>query len=117
MNVPRARWEPVWGGSSEAEAEIVAGRLSTSGLRTRVLGSQGTPYPGMVNLSGWTVLVRESEAGRARDMLEARGEGANLLSAGGDVTAQNFRDLVRITCFSGMVGLAVLFLWLISRAV
>ncbi len=71
----RRRWEPVWGGRSEAEAGIVAGGLDADGIATRITGSPGFRGPGMHQEGGWAIFVREGEAARARALLDERGEG------------------------------------------
>ncbi len=110
----RRRWEPVWGGRSEAEAGIVAGGLDADGIATRITGSPGFRGPGMHQEGGWAIFVREGEAARARALLDERGEGHNLLQGSDGQIAENFRLLAPLT----VLGLLALVVWaLVSEIV
>lgn len=73
-------WEQVWRGNAETLASIVAGRLESEGIRTRVTGSL-TPYrTAALALGGsWTILVPAGTATRARQVLRDNDEGQNVL--------------------------------------
>ena len=74
------RWEQVWQGDAEAIASIVAGRLESEGIRTRILGNT-TPYrASALNLGGvWGILVPAGKAAVARDVLRENDEAHNII--------------------------------------
>jgi len=75
------RWEQVWQGDSEAVANIVAGRLESDGIRTRVHGNP-TPYRASALALGgtWAILVPVTRAPRARELLRENDEGRNVIA-------------------------------------
>jgi hypothetical protein len=75
-------WEQVWQGTSEAAAEIVAGRLEAEGIRCTVRGHsfQERTIP-FAFKGAWAVYVPASNAGLAQDCLRASGEASNLIEA------------------------------------
>ena len=74
------RWEQVWQADSEAIASIVAGRLESEGIRTRIQGNT-TPYrASALNLGGvWGILVPAGKAAVARDVLRDNDEAHNVI--------------------------------------
>ena len=76
------RWEQVWNGDSEALASIVAGKLESEGIRTRIHGSM-TPYrTAALSLGGsWAILVPGARSSQARDVLRGSDEGHNVIEA------------------------------------
>lgn len=76
------RWEQVWNGDSEALASIVAGKLESEGIRTRIHGSM-TPYrTAALSLGGsWAILVPGARSSQARDVLRESDEGHNVIEA------------------------------------
>lgn len=76
------RWEQVWQGTSEATAEIVAGRLESEGIRSAVRGHSFQERTMPFAFKGaWAVYVPASGANLARDYLRASGEAANVIDA------------------------------------
>ena len=75
-------WEQVWQGDSEAIASIVAGRLESEGIRTRIQGNT-TPYrASALNLGGvWGILVPSGKAAVARDALRENDEAHNIIES------------------------------------
>ncbi len=102
------RWEQVWNGDSEALASIVAGKLESEGIRTRVHGSM-TPYrTAALSLGGsWAILVPGGKSAQAREVLRESDEGRNVVEAedGTGLTA-NQRSTIR---FAILFGAAVTF--------
>jgi hypothetical protein len=100
------RWEQVWNGDSETLASIVAGKLESEGIRTRVHGSM-TPYrTSALALGGsWAILVPAGKAARAREALVESDEGHNVVEAedGAGLTS-NQRATIR---FAVLFGLAL----------
>ena len=82
----RTAWEVVWQGDSEALAHIVGGSLNASGIRAR-LAATGPRYlvPGAAgtNLGSWQLMVAESQATEARELLEERHETAGIVRGDG----------------------------------
>lgn len=75
-------WEQVWQGTSEAAAEIVAGRLETEGIRSTVRGHSFQERAMPFAFKGaWAVYVPASNASLARDCLRATGEASNIIDA------------------------------------
>src|SRR5690606_33679153 len=75
----RVDWEQVWQGTSEVEAEIVAGRLEADGFRTVVRGNT-MPERTIVFMRGaWAVAVPAISAESARESLRSNGEGHNVI--------------------------------------
>ena len=74
------RWEQVWQGDAEAIASIVAGRLESEGIRTRIHGNT-TPYrASALNLGGvWGILVPAGKAEHAREVLRENDEAHNVI--------------------------------------
>lgn len=73
-------WEQVWQGTSEAAAEIVAGRLQAEGLRANVRGHSFQQRTVPFAMQGaWAVYVPVASAGLARDVLKAHGEASNVI--------------------------------------
>lgn len=104
------RWEAVWSGN-ELDARIIEGSLTASGYAARVVMA-GPVSPGHAPLgagSGATVFVRGREAEEARQLLEGRGERANVTRASGEGIADNARAVLRMAAITiGVVsGLAV----------
>ena len=75
-------WEQVWQADSEAIASIVAGRLESEGIRTRIQGNT-TPYrASALNLGGvWGILVPSGKAAVARDVLRENDEAHNIIES------------------------------------
>ena len=75
-------WEQVWQADSEAIASIVAGRLESEGIRTRIQGNT-TPYrASALNLGGvWGILVPSGKAAVARDVLRENDEANNIIES------------------------------------
>jgi hypothetical protein len=74
------RWEQVWQGESETVASIVAGRLQTEGIQTKIRGHTApsrtfTPATG----GAWGILVPTGKAERARDVLRENDEAHNII--------------------------------------
>lgn len=74
------RWEQVWQGQAEAIANIVAGRLESEGIRTRVTGDL-MPYRATFGQLGgsWAIHVPAGRAAYARDVLRDNDEAGNVI--------------------------------------
>ena len=111
--MPAGRWEVVWRGPTEIDAELTAGQLRAAGIPAMVEGSQ-TPYRAAAFPLGGTWLIRvPAEAIEpARALLEEVGEGPNLeTEEGGDLLDANQRATLknqRATLKAAGFGLAVL---------
>ena len=107
------RWEQVWQGDSEAVASIVAGRLESDGIRTRIQG-QTTPYRAAAfQLGGvWGILVPAGKAAAARDVLRENDEGHNVIQpedAEGLTTSQKatLRFALGVALILALIGIVL----------
>ena len=89
-------WVPIWRGTAEAEAAIVAGSLEASGIPAVVQGNT-TPYRATTFVLGgtWEISTPQPSAARARRVLREHGEGHNLIleDAGIGLTANQVATL------------------------
>lgn len=94
-------WEPAWSGQGEAEANLVAGRLRSEGLRTRLSMSRGPSFP-MMPVEAWVILVPPRQLKRARAVLREFGEGGQLAEFmdGDELVESNARTLVTVVKWS-----------------
>jgi hypothetical protein len=101
----RVDWEQVWQGTSEVEAETVAGRLEADGFRTLVRGN-AMPERTIAFMRGaWGVAVPAVSAEAARESLRSNGEGHNIIepTTGAGLTSTQKETLMFI-----VLGLLVL---------
>ena len=91
------RWEQVWNGDAEAVASIVAGRLESEGIRTRVQGST-TPYRATALALGgsWAILVPAGKAAHAREVLRQNDEGHNVIEADDGTLTRDQRATLKL---------------------
>lgn len=108
------RWETVWHGEAESVANIVAGRLESEGIRTRIQGMH-TPYrTAALNLGGsWAILVPAGRAERARQVLRENDEAHNVIEDEGDGLTASQRLSLRLGL---LLGAAVLIVVVIAAA-
>ena len=106
-------WEQVWQGDSEAIASIVAGRLESEGIRTRIRGNT-TPYrASALNLGGvWGILVPSGKAAVARNVLRENDEAHNIIEsedAEGLTSGQRatLRFALGIAVTLGLIGMVI----------
>lgn len=114
--MPAGRWEVVWRGPTEVEAELTAGQLRAAGIPALVEGS-ATPYRAAAFPLGGTWLIRvPAEAIEpARALLEEVGEGPNLeTEEGGDLLDANQRATLKAAGF-GLAVLGIVILLLLIR--
>lgn len=90
-------WEPAWSGQGEAEANVVAGRLRSEGMRTRLSMARGSSFP-MMPVETWVISVPGPQLKRARAVLREHGEGDQVVEVlGGDeLVESNARALVTV---------------------
>lgn len=100
-----AQWEPVWQGTNEPDATVVAGGLEADGIRARALVSRLLPsvLPQRFPTQTWTVFVPASHAEEARRILRHRGSGSDVVESERDLGSDQRATLK----FAG-VGLLVL---------
>lgn len=113
----RVDWEQVWQGTSEVEAEIVAGRLNAEGFRTMVRGHH-MPQRSIVWLKGsFGVVVPAVSAETAREVLRSNGEGHNVIEpeTGEGLTGQQ-KETLRFAIFGVMVVIGVTLVFAIREA-
>lgn len=113
----RVDWEQVWQGTSEVEAEIVAGRLNAAGFRTIVRGHH-MPQRTIVWLKGsFGIAVPAVSAGAAREALRANGEGHNIIEpeSGEGLTRQQ-KETLRFAVFGVLVVIGVTLVLAIREA-
>jgi hypothetical protein len=105
----RERWEVVWQGTTEIDAEMTAGLLRSAGLRALVEGSH-TPFRAATFPLGgtWRVRVPVGEMEAARAVLLEAGEERNLVSAEAEEQKGWLSGDQRATLVAAAVGLAVL---------
>jgi len=114
--MPANRWEVVWWGATEVDAELTAGQLRAAGIPALVEGS-ATPYRAAAFPLGGTWLIRvPAEAiESARALLEEVGEGPNLeAEEGGDLLDANQRATLKAAGF-GLAVLGIVILLLLIR--
>ncbi len=90
-------------------AEIVAGGLTSSGLRARTLqsGHVSGRHFGGAGPANAAVYVRSRDAGRARLLLEDRDEGHRVVRDGMDSIGRDFRLIVTLSAALVLAVLAV----------
>lgn len=114
--MPAGRWEVVWRGPTEVDAELTAGQLRAAGIAAIVDGSQ-TPYRAAAFPLGgtWLIRVPAGAVEEARVLLEEVGEGPNLETAeGGDLLDANQRATLKAAGF-GLAALGIVILLLLLR--
>jgi hypothetical protein len=111
----------IWRGPTEVDAELTAGQLRAAGIAATIEGSQ-TPYRATAFPLGgtWQIRVPEDQFEAARQVLEAAGEGHNLVGEaedgpGGLLNADQ-RATLRVAGLATAVFAVVVLLLLIWEA-
>ena len=101
-------WVQVWQGESETVATIVAGRLESDGVRTRIQGSSSPYRTSAMNLGGtWAILVPAGRAPLARDILREHDEGHNVID---DESGEGLTSSQRATLQFAIIAALVIIL-------
>jgi len=111
-------WEAVWQGEGEARAEIIAGSLTSRGIRARTQGAGRLPMaiPAGLVPETWVVFVRRRDARLARAHLYKSGEAVNVVGGPADDAALN-RDQLATLRFAalGLLVVAGVVIYVILR--